>query len=218
VSQDCFNYGFNLIPILKDFTTCDTLRGLQTVFSAPDRRPDYYVYDAGFSGVIASGGIQIVVTHDRSVFVGFRSGVGLSTPGPSGQFSFGYVGSSQGSPPDDKTIDNMVNGWTIDAAAGINIGPLHAGLTLVWSPTQGIGGEEYSPGGVGTGVTAGKTCSIQLPPGDPITDALAIFGPSDIGPWPFDGGPIPQPPGIDLRNAISSAGGFLACLASPVGA
>ena len=216
----CDVWGGGYIPILRDYTPCDTMRGWQIATSfPPSRRPDYYSFQIGGVGSnkFITGGLSagLTITADGTVFltVGGALGLGLSTSNtdsPQRGLAFGYVEKNSGPDPPDSLVDAYVAGWTYNASAGITLGPVGFALTIVMNNDPLAGGEEYFASlqqpALSASLTAGASCSVKL---GTVHDAglavLSTLVPPATGPWPWqDPGNLPTVTPSQIAAALQA--------------
>jgi hypothetical protein len=198
VSDHCLEWGGPLAGLFGHATTCETAAGLSAVVHGPSRRPDYYAFDvSGGAGV--SAGFTVVVSHSRDVSIAVHAAVGphVKTPNPTEvSVAAGFVGPPSGPYPSDELIDAFGASAVIPVQA--TLGPFD--MTLIFSPRCGCAGEEYGVRGwEGGGVSLGVSCSIDL--GE--IPAFSDLAPADHGPWPFQGGRVPQMSTTQAREVVS---------------
>jgi streptogramin lyase len=198
VSDHCLEWGGPLAGLFGHATTCETAAGLSAVVHGPSRRPDYYAFDvSGGEGV--SAGFTVVVSHSRDVSIAVHAAVGphLKTPNPTEvSVAAGFVGPPSGPVPSDELIDRF--GASVAIPVQATLGPFK--MTLILSPRCGCAGEEYGVRGwEGAGLSLGASCSIDLGEVPGFSD----LAPPDHGPWPFQGGRVPQMSGAQMREAVS---------------
>jgi hypothetical protein len=182
ISPHCYVWGGGWIPVLNQYTTCDTQLGFELAFS-PNRRPDYLAYDVSGSSpnplVPVGMGATLTVTNDGSVFVGLHAGLsaGASVFGvASVAVSSGYIGSPHEHAPADWRVDDFVGGWTIPVQAYA----VGYGYSLIYSPKGAKGyrlGEEFAYSSTIAGVGLQPGCSVDLGK----RSSLARLSPDRVG-------------------------------------
>lgn len=191
--------------LFGQYTVCDTARGWQAATASPNRWPDYYTFLVNLGGsregLVGSATFGLTVTSSGELFVsyGASGGIGLSLPGSGATqvaFGMGFVEAPDGPKPGASLINHYVDGWTVNAAYTATLGPLGGSEAIVWSPTDGLGGEEYYldvQRSFSLSVTAGSSCSMDV--GNvsrPDLRAFASLVPGAYGPWPWQPGvPVP---------------------------
>jgi hypothetical protein len=209
----CNVWAGGYIPVLSNYTTCETVTGFETVTKIPDRRPDYYAFQISLptSSPRLGGAATITITNDGSVYASLSGSVGVGVSVDTALVGVGYLGDPTGANiPSDKAIDDYVNGLSI--STGLNAELLGRGyaMTLVLNPGgpngTSLGGEEYWVGSsankVGLSASLGVSCSVGL---DTIASVAAIIPPPTASKWAINGGSIPQLTAQMKRDILASS-------------